>query len=331
MSDSPNTLLEAVRYFSDLDRCEELMRELRWGGRVPRCDECDSTNVGELTTNVKRADGSVQVVKLLRCRDCRRKIYPKRGTIFEDSPIGLDKWFVALWSIANCKNGISTHELARALGVQQKTAWFMLHRIRAAMEVDDGGKFDGPTEADTTYVGGAAENMHAKRREKVIKGRGSVGKTAVHGILQRSGKDDPSQVRAIVLAREDAETLVGEIRRAVKPGADVFTDEARTYSELYRTHAHAAVDHASVYVMDNVHTNGLENFWSLLKRALGGTYVAVAPFHLCRYVAEQVFRFNARKGNDWDRFRAVLSHIFGRRLTYRVLTGKDGAGFMGLA
>lgn len=317
--DLPKTLLDAVRYFSDLDSCEDYMRSLRWpGGRIT-CPECESANVGEIKT-----------LGLLRCRDCRRKIYTKRGTIFEDSPLGLDKWFVAVWCIANCKNGISSHELARALGVQQKTAWFMLHRIRKAMEVDEGGKFSGPTEADTTYVGGRAENMHKAKREKVIKGRGSVGKTPVHGIIQRKTEDAPSQVRAIVLSREDGDTLIGEIRRRVAPGAEVYTDEAIAYRGLGRSHAHEAIDHSREYVVGNVHTNGMENFWALLKRSLGGTYVAVAPYHLTRYVAEQVFRFNSRKGTDAERFTAVLSRVFGRRLSYRVLTGQDGAGFMGL-
>lgn len=318
--DAPETLIEAVRYFSDPDRCDELMRKMRWPTGTIRCPECDSTNVGEIKTR-----------RLLRCRDCRRQIYTKRGTIFEDSPLGLDKWFVAVWSIANCKNGISSHELSRALGVTQKTAWFMLHRIRVAMEIDDGDKFDGPTEADTTYVGGRAENMHKARREKIIKGRGAVGKTPVHAVLQRSADDQPSQVRTIVVSREDGETLIGEIRRRVKPGVLVYTDEARAYEGLAATHLHAAIDHSRAYVDGNVHTNGVENFWALLKRTLSGTYVAVAPFHLCRYVAEQVERFNSRELTDSERFASVLARVFGRRLTYRILTGQNGAGFMGLA
>ncbi len=171
--DAPTTLIEAVRYFSDQDRCETTMRKSRWPGGVPVCPECGSKNIGEIKTR-----------RLLRCRDCRRQIYTKRGTIFEDSPLGLDKWLVAVWAIANCENGVSSHELARALGVTQKTAWFMLHRVRTAMEIDGGDKFDGPAEADTTYIGGRAENMHAAKREKMLKGaRGSVGKTAVHGVL----------------------------------------------------------------------------------------------------------------------------------------------------
>jgi hypothetical protein len=266
--------------------------------------------------------GEIKTRRLLRCRDCRRQIYTKRGTIFEDSPLGLDKWFFAVWCIANCKNGISSQELARALGVRQPTAWFMMHRIRVAMEIDGEDEFDGPTEADTTYVGGRAENMHKARREKIIKGRGAVGKTPVHGVLNRTSDEAPSQVRAIVLAREDADSLIGDIRRKVAPGADVYTDESRAYQGLAPIHRHESIDHSREYVVGNVHTNGMENFWSLLKRSLGGTYVAVA---------EQVFRFNDRGDSDAERFHTVMSRIFNRRLTYRALTGKDGAGFMGLA
>lgn len=316
---TPQTLLEAVRYFSDLDRCADYMRSLRWPGGKPVCPECESDRIGEVKTR-----------RLLRCRDCRRQFSDKVGTIFEDSPLGLDKWFVAVWSVANCKNGISSHELARAIGVTQRTAWFMLHRIRTAMETEGDPPFGGPAEADTTYVGGRAENMHKVQREKRIKGRGSVGKTPVHAVLQRAGDAGPSQVRAMVLGREDAETILGEVRRSVRRGAEVYTDEDRAYRSLAGLYIHAAVNHSREYVVGHVHTNGLENFWCLLKRSIGGTYVAVAPFHLSRYVAEQVFRFNERKGTDADRFRIVLSRVFGRRLTYRALAGIDGAGFMGL-
>lgn len=317
--DTPTCLIEAVRYFSDLAVCEEYMASIRWPRGEPCCPECESKRIGAIASR-----------RLLRCKDCRRQFSHKVGTIFEDSPLGLDKWFVAVWAIANCKNGISSHELGRAIDVTQKTAWFMLHRIRKAMEAESFDKFDGPAEADTTYVGGAAANMHKERKDKIIKGRGAVGKTAVHGVLQRGEGDDPSQVRACVISREDGETLIGEIRRRVEPGAEVFTDEARAYQTLGTDYAHAIIDHSRAYVEGNVHTNGMENFWSLLKRSLGGTYVAVAPFHLCRYVAEQVFRFNARKGTDADRFRAVLAQVFGRSLTWRVLCGVDGAGFMTL-
>ena len=316
---TPKTLLEAVRYFSDRNICEEYMRGLRWKRGKPTCPKCGSERIGEIKTR-----------HMLRCKDCRKQFSHKVGTIFEDSPLGLDKWFVAVWAIANCKNGISSHELGRAIGVTQRTAWFMLHRIRKAMELADDDKFDGPCEADTTYVGGKAANMHKTVREKRIRGRGSAGKTAVHGIVQRRQGDQPSQVRAKVLGGEDERALLGHIKRNVERKAPVYTDEARAYDNLIRSHMHEAVDHGVAYVRDQVHTNGCENFWSLFKRAIGGTYVHISPYHLFRYAAEQVFRFNYRDWTDGQRFRFVLSQVFGRRLTYRLLAGIDSAGFMGL-
>lgn len=316
MTDTPQTLIEAVRYFSDLEVCNAYMARIRWTDGKPVCPACGAKGdrVGAIATR-----------QMLRCKDCRKQFSHKVGTIFEDSPLGLDKWFVAVWAIANCKNGISSHELGRALGVTQKTAWFMLHRIRKAMEVGGFDKLDGPAEADTSYVGGKAKNMHKRRRELLIQGRGAVGKTIVHGVLQRGG-----EVRCEVVASDDAERLLPTVRRNVRYGAQVFTDAARSYGELCLTHLHQAIDHTKAYARGVIHTNGLENFWSLLKRTLGGTYVAVAPFHLGRYTAEQAFRFNARKGNDAARFRLALGGVFGKRLTYRVLTGQEDAGFMGI-
>lgn len=318
----PKTLLEAARYFADRDVCEAYMRKIKWPDGKITCPNCGATGerIGEIKTR-----------HMLRCKDCRKQFSHKVGTIFEDSPLGLDKWFVAVWSIANCKNGISSHELGRAIGVTQKTAWFMLHRIRKAMDIADSGEFGGPSEADTTYVGGEAKNMHKHKREKKIKGRGAVGKAIVHGVLQRAqGEGEVSQVRAAVMPADDANRLLPDIRRKVRAGARVFTDAASVYSELCFTHLHKTVDHSTTYVVGEVHVNGMENFWSLLKRALRGTYVAVAPYHLHRYVAEQEFRFNERIVNDADRFLTVLGNIVGKRLTYRVLAGIDSAGFMGI-
>lgn len=317
--DTPETLLEASRYFADLTVCENYMRDVRWKGGNPVCPKCGSERIGEISTR-----------RLLRCKDCRKQFSDKVGTIFEDSALGLDKWFVAVWSVANCKNGISSHELGRAIGVGQKTAWFMLHRIRKAMEVGSFEKFDGEVEADTTYIGGESKNMHLARRERVIRGRGTVGKVAVHGVLQRGTETACSQILATVIEAEDGETVAQDICCKVRRGATVFTDEARAYSAIEESHLREIIDHSIAYAIGNIHTNGVENFWSLLKRSLGGTYVAVAPFHLFRYVVEQVFRFNFRKWTDAQRFRFVLSQVFGRRLTYRLLTAIDNAGFMGL-
>ncbi len=314
MTDTPETLIEAVRYFSDLDVCHQYLRKIRW----PRgcvCPHCESRNVGEISR------------QRMRCRDCHKDVRDKAGTIFEDSPLGLDKWFVAVWSVANCKNGISSHELARALGVTQKTAWFMTHRIRKAMEVGriDQVKFDGPAEADATYIGGKAKNMHKKRRELLIQGRGAVGKAIVHGVLQRG---EPSQVRADVIGTDDAAVMVPLVRRNVKYGSQVYTDATASYGSLALTHFHKWVDHSQRYAVGQIHTNGLENFWALLKRGIAGTYVSVAPFHLFCYTAEQVFRFNARKLTDGGRFALALGQTIGKRLTYRTLAGVDDAGFM---
>jgi len=322
MNDCPKTLIEAVLYFADRDVCESYMRRIKWpDGRIT-CPNCGAhgERIGEVKTR-----------RILQCKDCRKQVYSKQGTIFEDSPLGLDKWFVAVWAIANCKNGISSHELGRALGVTQKTAWFMLHRIRKAMEVADADQFGGTVEADTTYVGGKAENMHAAQRARKITGRGASGKAIVHGVLQRpEGEGEVSQVRATVLPADDAVRILPDIRRKVRAGARVFTDAASVYSELCFTHLHQWVDHSVRYAVGTVHVNGLENFWSLLKRSIRGTYVAVAPFHLHRYTAEQAFRFNERGTDDAGRFLTALQSVVGKRLTYRKLAGIDSAGFMGI-
>lgn len=319
--DVPKTLQQAVLYFADLDRCRKFMRAVKWpDGRIT-CPACKGDDIGEIATR-----------HLLRCRACDKQFSHTVGTVFEASKISLDKWFVGLWALVNCKNGISSYELGRAVGVPQKTAWFMIQRLRAALEIGgfDADKFDGPAEADATYIGGKAKNMHAKRRKKVIQGRGATGKAIVHGVLQRGTDDQPSQVRCEVMGVDDGERLNRAVRRQVRHGADVYTDSASAYGDLALTHIHKSVDHSIAYVNENVHTNGLENFWSLFKRCLKGTYIAVAPFHLFRYVAEEAWRFNERKANDAIRFWRALQGVVGKRLTYRVLTAQDDAGFMGL-
>jgi hypothetical protein len=205
----------------------------------------------------------------------------------------------------------------------------MLHRIRKAMECASPDKFDGTTETDTTYVGGRADNMHEVKRIKAIQGRGAVGKVPVHGILQRGTETESSRVNAEVIGEENADSVLSRIKQIVTRGVPVYSDEARVYDTLINDFAHKAIDHSVAYVRGMVHTNGIENFWSLLKRSIKGTYVSVAPYHLFRYVAEQVFRFNSRKWTDADRFGLLLSQVFGRRLTYRLVAGIDDAGFMG--
>jgi transposase-like protein len=243
----------------------------------------------------------------------------KTGTVFEDSPISLSKWLPALWLMVNCKNGISSCELARDLGVTQKTAWFMAHRLRFALT--DGGSdlLSGEVEADETFIGGKARNMHASKRSARIQGRGTIGKTIVMGMLERKGR-----VKATVVETRRKHEVQAEIRQHVAPGATVYTDELLSYDGLASEYAHKVINHAEEYVRGKVHTNGMENFWSLLKRGIGGTYVSVEPFHLFRYLDEQSFRYNNRKElNDRDRFDLALSQVAGKRLTYRHLTGQD--------
>lgn len=311
--ESPKTLIHAVRYYSDLAVCNRYMRKIKWPNGIV-CHACGSERVVEITGRPK-----------LRCKDCRKEFSYKVGTIFEDSPLGLDKWFVAVWAIANAKNGISSHELGRALGVTQKTAWFMLHRIREAMRTGTFRKLDGTVESDETFVGGEAKNMHKSVRERKIRGRGAVGKRIVHGLLERGG-----EVRCNVIPTTKASEIHPIVRSNVETGAVLYTDAALSYEALGAHYIHEAINHAEEYVRGQVHTNGLENFWALFKRMVKGTYVHIAPFHVQRYADEEAFRFNNRKTDDNARFGAVLAATAGRRLTYRQLCEIDGCGFMGL-
>jgi transposase-like protein len=253
---------------------------------------------------------------MLKCKnpECRKQFSYKVGTIFEDSPLGLDKWFVAVWCITNTKNGTSSYELARDLGVTQKSAWHMLHRIRLAMQEGTFTKIDGTIEADETFVGGKAKNMHKAKRKEKIKGRGAVGKTIVQGVLQRGGP-----VICGVVETSKRRDLQPNIRSVAEPGATIYTDALRSYEGLEDEYLHETVDHAKEYVRGDVHTNGMENFWSLLKRCISGTYISVMPWQLCRYVDEQVFRFNWRKLTDAERFHEVMTRVVGRRLQYAEL------------
>jgi transposase-like protein len=241
----------------------------------------------------------------------------------EDSALGLDKWFAAIWMVANCKNGISSYEMARDLGITQKSAWFLDHRIRLAMKTGTILKMKGNVEADETFIGGLAKNMHKHARQRKIKGTGGSGKEAVLGIVERSNGTAPSRVKVGHIPNVRRTTLQTEIREAVEPGATLYTDALKSYLGLGKTYDHQTIDHAIAFVEGNIHTNSVENFWSLLKRTLKGTYVSVDPVHLDAYLDEQAFRFNERGHNDGGRFRKVLSFVSGRRLTYAELIGKN--------
>ena len=303
-TDFPQTLQEAIKHFSNPDVCLAFVADLRWPHGVT-CPRCGHKETSFISTR-----------RLWKCKGCKKQFSVKVGTIFEDSPLGLDKWLAAIWMIANDKNGISSYEIHRALDITQKSAWFMLHRIRLAMQTGTFQKLSGDVEVDETYIGGKARNMHKDKREAKIKGGGTVGKIAVMGLLERRGK-----VRTKVIDHADQETLHGEVKSHVRKGTRIYTDEWKGYSGLDAEYIHNVINHAEAYVRGNVHTCGIDNYWSLLKRSIKGTYVSVEAFHLFRYLDEQAFRFNERIGNDADRFKETVRSIVGKRLTYEKLTG----------
>ena len=307
---APNTLADAIRYFADADTSLAFVVQLRWpsGVSCPRCETADPMYLKSR--------------RIFRCKGCRKDFSVKVGTIFEDSPLGLDKWLPALWLLANAKNGISSYELGRALGVTQKTAWFMLSRIRLGMQAKTFAKMSGTVEADETYIGGLSRNMHKSKRARLT-GTGMAAKVAVMGLLERKRGQKHSTVRADVVPSTKRTELIPRIEANVAPESSVYTDMHRSYRSLpEKGYTHAAIDHAVRYVDGQVHTNGLENFWSLLKRSIKGTYV-VDPFHLFRYVDEQAYRFNNREENYLGRFVGVLKDIIGKRLTYAELISAD--------
>jgi transposase-like protein len=305
-ADFPTTLQDAIVYFGDPDKAFAAAVALRWPDGIT-CPRCGSKEHSFISTR-----------KIWFCKGCKRQFTVKVGSIFEDSPMGMDKWMFATWLICSCKNGISSCEVARHLGITQKSAWFMDHRIRTAMQSGSFNKLSGQVEADEAFIGGKARNMHAPERKRRITGTGGKDKTPVMGILERGGK-----VRTKIVDNTKKKTLQKEIRERVLAGSALFTDALKSYEGLDE-YQHEVVDHAIEYVRGEVHTNGLENFWSLVKRGLAGTYVSVEPFHLSRYLDEQVFRYNNRKGmNDAERFATVMGNVSGKRLTWDRLTGRD--------
>ena len=341
----PKTLQEAIIYFADPANCREYLVARRWPDGVI-CPKCGSQNV-------------IFMEKYNRW-NCREKhespqFTLKTGTVMEDSPISLSKWLPVMWLLVNCKNGISSYEVHRAVGITQKSAWFMLHRIRMAMKdadyrtklgtpgpggtgageahaaKDEWDHADKAIEADEAFFGGKVTNMHAWRVQKMREEYPDAlaegyevrkdNKTPVLGMFDRKTR----QVRAKVIPNVKRETLQNEILKNVKYGSAVYTDEAVTHNTLRQKFVHETVNHAETYVNGKVHTNSLENFWSVTKRSLTGTYIAIEPFHLDRYLDEMTFRFNAKSKSDAQRFNKVLGQVTGRRLTYESLTGKVGA------
>jgi transposase-like protein len=309
--DTPYTLLGAVTYFADIDVATMFVASLRWPDGV-RCPHCESVDCSYVASR-----------RIWQCKNCRKQFSVKVGSIFEDSPIPLSKWLPTMWMLVNCKNGVSSYEIARDIGVTQKTAWFMLHRLRLAIQSKSFNRLDGQVEIDETFIGGKARNMHKGKRARVIGGkRGMAGKVAVMGLLARHGERG-SQVITKIVPNVRRRVMGVEVMKHVEPQSEVFTDALASYDSLRGDYVHKVIDHAECYAKGNVHTNGLENFWSLLKRAIKGTYVSVEPFHLFRYLDEQVYRFNNRKQTDGMRFLEACASVFGKRLTYTALTGKE--------
>jgi hypothetical protein len=308
---TPSTLREAITHFSDLDNCVAYMATKRWPNGVV-CPVCQGAKVTYDATARRWQCAS---------HHAKRKFSLKTGTVMEDSPIGLDKWLPVMWLVSNCKNGVSSWEIHRHVGVTQKTAWFMLQRARLALQGKNGGKFSGEIEADETLIGGKARNMHPGRRNR-MRGRDNFGKTIVAAVLERGG-----EVRAKVVKTRRKKELHTLVCANVEAGATVYTDELLSYDSLNIDFQHQVINHAETYVNGQIHTNGIENFWCLLKRSIKGTYVSVEPFHLFRYVDEQAFRYNHRKHEDGEvktdaeRFDIAVRQIVGKRLTYAELTG----------
>jgi transposase-like protein len=308
--ETPKTLQQAVQLFSNYDNCKAYIVAKRWPKGVT-CPQCGSAHVVYLDS-----------VRRWKCygKHERPQFSLKTGTIFEDSPIGLDKWLPVMWLLANSKNGVSSWEIHRGLGVTQKTAWFMLQRARlATQDPETGGKLGASgngVEVDESFIGGKARNMHADVKARKIHGRGPEGKAIIAAVLERGGK-----VRAKVVASRKKKDLQALVRDNVEPKSALYSDALKSYDGLSEEYAHQVIDHAIAYVDGQTHTNNCENFWSLLKRGIGGTYVSVEPFHLFRYVDEQAFRYNNRKMTDSERFDSVMSQVVGRRLTYKQLIG----------
>jgi transposase-like protein len=314
----PKTLLAAIRYFSNQQIAHDFFASMRWPNG-PVCPRCAST---EVTYQPK--------YRRFQCKHGHdgRQFTVKTGSVMEDSPLGLDKWALALWMEVNCKNSISSYELHRAAGITQKSAWFLLHRLRFAIKNNSFEKIGGKgeiVEADETFVGGLSRNMHKSKRAK-LRGTGAVDKTPVMGLLARHTEDSPSYIRAKVLPNVQRATLHDVIHKNVEPGSQVFTDAWKAYKQMDPKFFHDFVDHAEAYVKGAVHTNGLENFWSLFKRCIKGTHVSIEPFHLEAYVDSEAFRFNNRKLHDGQRFTLAAKGLHGKRLTYKALIGaSEGA------
>ena len=303
----PTTLLQATEYFSDEQVCFEYVKSLRWPDGVVKCVHCDSTHVKLLTGK-----------HVWKCYACKKRFSVRLGTIFTDSALPLKKWLIGFWLVMNAKNGISSYEIHRSLGVTQKTAWFMAHRIREVMRTGSVEKLSGAVESDSTYIGGLDRNRHKNKRKDAP---GGGGKAIVFGVVERGGK-----VRSKVADSTGVQDSENDVLTHVSIGSRLFTDEAPGYRNMGIVYEHATVNHSKgQYVVGGAHTNTIEGYWNLFKRCYKGTYIHMAPFHIDRYLDEQGLRYNLRKGDDGSRFQTVTSQVVGRHLPYKELTGKAAA------
>jgi transposase-like protein len=305
----PKTLLQAVKHYADEERSLAFVMKMRWPDGIVTCPTCKSTEIHFLAKQ-----------RRWECKEKhpRRQFSVKVGTIFECSPLGLDKWLPAMWMLGGDRNGISSCELARSLGVTQKTAWFMLQRIRLAMKNGSIEKLTGSVEVDEAYVGGKTKSKRRNLKTgKMMPTGPQDGKVIVMGLIERNGR-----VRASIVPDVKRRTLKPIIERNVAAGTTLYTDAFGSYDDLKKTYEHYAINHSVEYVNGHIHTNGIENFWSCLKRTLSGTYTFASTDHLNRYLDEQIFRSNNKKENDAARFKIAVRGISGKRLTYKHLIGK---------
>lgn len=306
-----NSLLELIEYFKDEQTCVDYFQIKRWNGN-PVCPHCNNKVVYKFSDN-----------KRFKCAACRKQFTVKVGTIFEDSKIPLRKWFVAVYLITSHKKGISSHQLAKDLKVTQKTAWFMLHRIRFALAQ---GSFEAPLgneqgesiiEVDETFVGGKNKNRHANKKVENSQGRSVKDKTPVLGMIERGGI-----LKAMQVPDTKSETIQPIIDQEVITGNIVVTDEWWGYKQINAAYEHFCINHANgEYANGLAHTNNIEGFWSLFKRSIIGIYHFVSTKHIQKYVDEAVFRYNTRHINEGVRVRSMLTKTQGR-LKYKTLIAK---------